>query len=225
MARFKISDVKADARGHWPAIAERVAGIGDDYLTANHGPCPKCGGSDRWRVFDDFAETGGAICNQCGKFGDGLALIQWFTGWGFPVTLEKVAEFLGTAEAPREKGSAGSPAKPMATPKPTAPPVAVDIGSLRTIEIFPDSDRTDGAIKMWCFHKKGLSFAAAKQMGACVGRYRKRHHVIAFPVLDVTDHQVGWTVYESGGGMLPQFKAGSSDPIAWLKVKTIKAKG
>jgi len=223
VGKYEISDVKNDACGHWAAIADRVAGISDDHLSTTHGPCPKCGGSDRWRVFDDFAETGGAICNQCGKFGDGLALVQWFTGWGFPVVLEKVATFLGTAESARVKGPAV--AKPsILEAKPKSPPKPVDIEGLRTIEIFPDSPQTDGTIRMWCYHKPGLSFDAAKRLGAKVGKYRKRYRVIAFPVVNIAGHQVGWTIYESGGLMLPQFKTGSSEPVAMLKVKTIKAK-
>lgn len=224
MGKYEISDVKLDARGHWAAIAERVAGIGDDHLSTTHGPCPKCGGNDRWRVFEDFAETGGAICNQCGKFGDGLALVQWFTGWGFPVVLEKVATFLGTAESARVKGSAVAKPSPLEA-KPKSAPKPVDVEGMTAIEIFPDSPQTDGSIRMWCFFKQGLSFEAAKKLGARSGRYRKRYRVVAFPVVNIAGHQVGWTIYESGGKLLPQFKAGSSEPVAWLKVKTIKAKG
>ncbi len=62
--------------------------------------CPKCGGDDRWRGFEDFAETGGAICNQCGKgkngggMADGFSVLEWFHGWSFPETLRKVADYL-----------------------------------------------------------------------------------------------------------------------------------
>lgn len=227
MARYEIADIKADARGHWGSIVERVAGIGDDYLSTTHGECPKCGGgpsADRWRVFDDFAETGGAICNQCGKFGDGLALVQWFTGWGFPSVVEKIGTFLGTVESARGKGLAVAKPSPLAD-KPKEPAKPVDIDSIATIEIFPDSPITDGTIRMWCMFRRGIDFDAVKSLGAKVGRYRKRHKVIAFPVVNTAGHQVGWTIYESGGRVtLPQFKAGSSEPVAMLKVKTIKAK-
>lgn len=224
MAKYDIAQIKADAEWHWPYIINQVAGIGDDHLITNHGPCPKCGGADRWRVFDDFSQTGGAICNQCGKFGDGLAVIQWYTGLAFPAVVQKLGQFLGTTpiDAARERNPVQSPAPLVVKQKPE--PHEVDIDGMTAIEIFEHSPQTDGTIQMWCSIKRGLSFDAVRLMGAKVGKYRKRHRVIAFPVWNVAGHHIGWTIYESGGGYLPQFKAGSSDPVAWLKVKTIKAK-
>jgi phage/plasmid primase-like uncharacterized protein len=159
VAKYDIAQVKANAQWYWPAVIEKVAGIGDDFLTTTHGPCPKCGGADRWRVFEDFSQTGGAICNQCGKFGDGLALIQWFTGLAFPAVLEKVAEFTGTQpmDSSREKGTAAATAKPSPlAEKYSEPPKPVDLKGLTTIEIFDDSPITEGTIKMWCHFKKGM---------------------------------------------------------------------
>jgi hypothetical protein len=227
VAKYGIRDVKADAIGHWGAVLERVAGIGDDYQSTTHGPCPKCGGNDRWRVFDDFAETGGAICNQCGKFGDGLAVVQWFTGWGFPVTLQRVAEFLGTAvaDASRGKGEPVAAVPSLLAAKPSVPKLpSGDVSNISTIEILDNSPQTEGSIAWWCYLKK-LSVPAVKSAGARVGRYRKRYRVIAFPVVAVDERQIGWTIYDCGGqATLPQFKAGSKEPVGYLKVKTIKAK-
>jgi len=227
VAKYDIAQVKANAQWYWPAVIEKVAGIGEDYLTTNHGPCPKCGGADRWRVFEDFSQTGGAICNQCGKFGDGLAVIQWFTGLAFPAVLEKVAEFTGTAAIDTSGGKGpATPAKPSTLAEQhREEPHEVDIDGMTTIEIFDHSEQSDGTIRMWCIHKRGLSFDAVRLLGARVGRYRKRYRVIAFPVWNIAGHHIGWTIYESGNTLLPQFKAGSSVPVAWLKVKTIKAKG
>lgn len=225
MTKYDIAQIKADAQWHWPYIIEQVAGISDDYLTTTHGPCPRCGGADRWRVFDDFSQTGGAICNQCGKFGDGLAVVQWYLGIAFPDVVQKLGQFLGTTpiDASRGKGLNGKPSTLEAKQKPE--PHEVDIDGMTAIDIYDHSPQTDGTIQMWCIHKRGLSFDAVRLMGAKVGRYRKRYRVIAFPVWNVAGHHIGWTIYESGNGVLPQFKAGSSVPVAWLKVKTIKAKG
>ena len=66
MAKYSVSDIKTAAHGSWSAVIERVAGIGDDYLTEDHGPCPKCGGSDRWRVFGDFDFTGVDLMRAAG---------------------------------------------------------------------------------------------------------------------------------------------------------------
>ena len=63
-----ISDVVAAACGYWPDILNKV-GIN---IPSNHkhGPCPACGGRDRFRL-DDKEGRGTWICNQCGA-GDGL---------------------------------------------------------------------------------------------------------------------------------------------------------
>lgn len=239
--RYDLRAVKSEATYHWPAIINRVAGIGDDYLTTAHGPCPKCGGNDRWRVFDDFDQTGGAICNQCGKFGDGLAVIQWHLGIGFPEAMRRVAEFLGTApETSRGRGTAAgakgvngspaaaSPAKARGSSASHKSAGGLSAGSgdpqsppqFKTIELLPWNDLTAG---MWCLKKPGMSLAALKALGAQLARYRKRHLVIALPVI-VGEQHVGWTLYEAEGKLLPQFKSGSPEPVAWLKVKTIKVK-
>ncbi len=57
--------------GHWATVHFRVCGISDESLTGKHGPCPKHGGKDKWRTFDDYEKTGGAVCNECGKMADG----------------------------------------------------------------------------------------------------------------------------------------------------------
>ena len=40
-----------------------------------HQPCPLCGGKDRFRLYADWQETGGAICNHCGA-GNGLTWVM-----------------------------------------------------------------------------------------------------------------------------------------------------
>jgi|GEM_PF-72035 len=66
-----VSDVAAAACGHWPDL---LAAVGIDIpRRGKHGPCPFCGGSDRFRL-DDKGGRGTWICNQCGN-GDGLDLV------------------------------------------------------------------------------------------------------------------------------------------------------
>lgn len=73
-----ISDIVQQSRHCWPAILSQ-AGI---VVPANHrhGPCPMCGGKDRFR-FDDKNGNGTWICNRakCGH-GDGLDLLAKFKG-------------------------------------------------------------------------------------------------------------------------------------------------
>ena len=95
--------VKSTAAGRWRDIVRSV-GIVDKYLTGDHGPCPKCDGKDRWRVYDDFNQTGGAICNQCGpKMGDGFALVQWFLDCDYWTAVKQVAAVLGMKSMDNDK--------------------------------------------------------------------------------------------------------------------------
>ncbi|MBP9527438.1 MAG: hypothetical protein KBE71_03640, partial [Laribacter sp.] len=49
--RLESATVMAAARHQWPAVLTRL-GIADRHLRRQHGPCPGCGGRDRFR-FDD----------------------------------------------------------------------------------------------------------------------------------------------------------------------------
>ena len=86
-----ISDVVAAAAGHWP---ELLAGIGIDVPhRGKHGPCPACGGKDRFRL-DDKGGRGTWICNQCGS-GDGLDLLARVTGKSTKEAAELIAPLVG----------------------------------------------------------------------------------------------------------------------------------
>ena len=67
------------ARGLWAEILGELApelmpAIEAD---ADHVPCPVHGGKDGFRVFNDFQESGGGVCNTCGKFHSGVQLLAW----------------------------------------------------------------------------------------------------------------------------------------------------
>jgi len=61
------------AQGKWHDIL-RGLGVDSKYLSGKHGPCPVCGGKDRFR-FDDKHGKGGWICSACGA-GDGFSLVS-----------------------------------------------------------------------------------------------------------------------------------------------------
>lgn len=73
---YYVSAVSDRARNNWPKIFEQL-GI---FIPPNHrhGPCPCCGGKDRFRM-DDLEGRGTWFCNQCGA-GDGLDLVSRFFG-------------------------------------------------------------------------------------------------------------------------------------------------
>ena len=88
-------------KGRWLGILPAV-GIDPRHLTGRHGPCPKCGGHDRFR-FDDKDGRGTWICSQCGA-GDGIALAMLVNGWDFKDAAERISPLAG----------ATMPAKPVA---------------------------------------------------------------------------------------------------------------
>src|SRR5262249_22633245 len=73
------------------------AGIPREHLDGKHHPCPKCGGTDRFRLLDEHA--GAVICSQCfsERNGDGLSAVQWIRGCNFRQAIQFVAEFVGIA--------------------------------------------------------------------------------------------------------------------------------
>lgn len=68
------------ARGRWHYLLQSL-GIEALHLNGRHGPCPICGGKDRFR-FDDTEGRGTFICNHCGA-GDGFDLLMRYHGWAF----------------------------------------------------------------------------------------------------------------------------------------------
>lgn len=87
-----FAEIKQRVRHQWPAI---LAGLGIDsaYLRNRHGPCPACGGKDRFR-FDDKDGHGGYFCNGCGA-GDGFSLLAKVHGWTALEALQAVTRWLG----------------------------------------------------------------------------------------------------------------------------------
>ncbi len=198
--------VKGAAIGRWADIAQQVFGLSAAFLTGEHTECPKCGGKDRFRVFDDFAETGGAICNKCGRdLGDGFKLGDWYCGTPKAETLAQVATFLGvTANGSQSYSrSSADPAEHLAWQ--------------------PWNDALAG---LWCLSKPPIIPAALRRCGAKLARYREKYTVIALPVWGeklTAAAPVGWCIYNITGGTLPKWeksKKGDGWTVAeWLKVK------
>jgi putative DNA primase/helicase len=88
--------VRQHARRQWLGIVGRLAPTLAPALArpGRHVPCPVHGGRDGFRVFNDVNERGGGICNTCGSFSDGFALLMWANHWGFREALEAVAQDL-----------------------------------------------------------------------------------------------------------------------------------
>src|SRR5437868_349890 len=82
------------ARHRWGEILPRL-GVETRFLTNRHGPCPLCGGKDRFR-FDDRDGTGSYICGQCGA-GNGIILVRKLNGWDHRTACGEVDRIIGNA--------------------------------------------------------------------------------------------------------------------------------
>ena len=83
----------ARAHGRWREILPRL-GVDPKFLTNRHGPCPLCGGKDRFR-FDDKHGDGTYYCGQC-RPGSGLILLQKLHGWSWKEAADEVDKIIGT---------------------------------------------------------------------------------------------------------------------------------
>ena len=79
-------------KGNWFSLLPSL-GIDAKYLKNKHGPCPMCGGVDRFR-WDNKWDMGGYICTHCGA-GNGFDLVMKATGKTFKQIAEEVTSILG----------------------------------------------------------------------------------------------------------------------------------
>jgi hypothetical protein len=88
--RLDSNAIRQQACGRWRDILSGL-GLNLPSTATQHGPCPACGGKDRFR-FDDRNGRGTWFCNQCTpQAGDGFALIQNVRNCDFHRALELVA--------------------------------------------------------------------------------------------------------------------------------------
>lgn len=99
---LRAEDVKREAAGRWQQILANVCRLTTEQLRPGYrGPCPKCGGDDRFSPLKDIAETGGLLCRKCHngdsspKAGDGLAAVQWLLACRFHEALQAVSNEVG----------------------------------------------------------------------------------------------------------------------------------
>lgn len=91
--RRDLANLRDQARNKWPSILDAL-GIEVD-PSGKHGPCPVCGGKDRFR-FDNQDGRGTFICNNCGS-GDGANLVMLKLRLSFRDAANRVREVLGEA--------------------------------------------------------------------------------------------------------------------------------
>lgn len=85
------------AKGRWREILPAI-GISSKFLANRHGPCPVCGGKDRFR-FDDKDGRGTFYCTHC-EPGDGVALVMKFKDWDFRTAAFEIEKIIGSGAIP-----------------------------------------------------------------------------------------------------------------------------
>ena len=97
------------SHGHWREILPAV-GLDPKFLTRKPGPCPLCGGEDRY-TFSDRNGDGDYICRGCGA-GKGLKLLMKFKGWDFKTAAHEVDQMISNLPPPSKqvKDKPGDPA-------------------------------------------------------------------------------------------------------------------
>lgn len=104
------ADITKRCRGRWRGLLEHF-GVDPRYLNGKNGPCPVCGGTDRF-AFDDKEGRGTWTCRKCPSSsgsstaaGDGFALLMNLKGWGFKEAASRVEEIVGkvAAQAPSSR--------------------------------------------------------------------------------------------------------------------------
>ena len=94
MARLSIDALRREARGHWGHVLSSI-GVHSEYLVKRNGPCPACGGRDRFS-FTDKNGSGSFVCRSHHRQGgDGFELVRHLLGCDLPMALKSVAEALG----------------------------------------------------------------------------------------------------------------------------------
>lgn len=88
------ANLRDRAQGRWHGILGAL-GVAASHLTGKHGPCPMCGGKDRFR-FDNKEGKGTFYCSQCGA-GDGVRFAMEFLGLDFKGAAVEIEKHIGSA--------------------------------------------------------------------------------------------------------------------------------
>jgi len=152
------------ANGKWLGILKHF-GVDEQFLRNQHGPCPSCGGKDRYR-WDDKDGTGSYYCGGCGA-GRGMDLLMLWTGMDFKTAAAAVDDVIGNIE--RED------VKPKRDPVDRLRKIATglaDMASINPVRLYLNS-RDFSPTRTTQYHP-GLAYY---EDGKYVGKYPAMIHV------------------------------------------------
>ena len=132
-----MSDKAEDlAYGRWPEILQR-AGIADTFFNGRHGPCPFCGGNDRYRWSNKYG--GVWLCTMCpesgGSWANGFKMLMKHMGYrSFRDAADHVRAYFNGAAFSGE-------ARRQAAPRPKSDPTADRERNLRRMHSIWEATR------------------------------------------------------------------------------------
>lgn len=91
--RYSVERAKNLASGRWDFVFN-VLGANINFNPRVHTLCPKHGGTDGFRVFKDFQQTGGVVCNTCGSYPNGFKALCWLLSIDFNTCVRQVVDLL-----------------------------------------------------------------------------------------------------------------------------------
>ncbi len=94
--KYSVADVRKAAENRWGEIYSSLAPALREAMDrpGKHVACPVHGGTNGFRLYPNYKYNGAGVCNSCGNFRDGFALLQWLNGTSFGQTVAAVGRFL-----------------------------------------------------------------------------------------------------------------------------------
>jgi hypothetical protein len=135
--RYDFGALKLAASGRWSDIIRALSSVDLSEALARTGRHVRCHNNhgktrSQFRLFKDFEQTGGGVCNTCGRFPSGFALLSWLNGWEYKRSVKEVANHLGLGAA-RHEPERRAPATPPAL-TPAAPLWEVSEANLKRLK-------------------------------------------------------------------------------------------
>lgn len=138
---------------------KRVSNIhGGEY----HGPCPGCGGNDRFHIWPDQGEHGTFWCRGCDLGGDAIEYLMKFEGMAFPAACKEVGKPLPEQEeyqAPQFK----RPAANSFTPRETVAPADLWVQHATKLADWAHEQLLNNPDQLAYLAGRGITLDAVKQ--------------------------------------------------------------
>lgn len=156
---MRAEDIHAQlSGGRWRDVLVRV-GIGEQFLRKKGGPCPVCGGRDRFS-YDDRHGKGDYRCRGCGS-GDGFSLVMKHIHGDFVEARRAVIDAAGLERTPARNWA------PPAKASPQAPVVAQP--SRRVLDLLRTSCRLEDC-------QDAVDYLASRQIAVSGPAFALRAH-------------------------------------------------